>query len=655
VGKGGKRLWLNATYNPVIDSSGKTVKIIKFVTDQTAMKRVQSELEEARQRAEHAAAVKGSFLANMSHEIRTPMNAIIGFSDLLSQSVKDPTDLKYVNTIKTASRSLLTLINDILDTAKLERGAIELEELNFSLRDLCAHVVDLEHILAFKKGIGLELVYPAGTREQFRGDPFRIQQVLLNLLGNAIKFTDKGAVTIQVSYTAGWVHIAVKDTGIGIEPGRLASIFDSFTQADVTMTRKYGGTGLGTTIARQLVELMGGRIEVTSTLGRGSVFTVFLPLQPAEQGAPSAAAAGPAGSAAMPSVVAVPATPLQVLVVDDVEANLDLAEILLKREGHTVARAADGVQALAAFGAGRFDVILMDLQMPGINGLEATAAIRDVERDAQRARTPIIALSANVMHAEKQRAFDAGMDGYVGKPIDLRQLRNEIARVLHAQDSRGTQEVDLLDKAARYVDIDHVEGVSVWGDRGVYDQQLTRFVQEVKASRKALNDALQQRDMAALKFLAHRMRGASGNLCLRRLHSVTGEVESSIDALGRDGSKQAGIALFSAMDSLEKAYEAYMHTAPQAAAAPVEPAPADPARVAALVDQLLPLLAAGRLDDVLLDQLYGVLPATVARACGTDINAFKFIKACKPWRSTKPVWARGHDGVNQAQTLVGGR
>jgi len=353
-----------------------------------------------------------------------------------------------------------------------------------------------------------------------------------------------------------------------------------------------------------------------------------LPLQPAEQGAPSAAA-GPAGSAAMPSAVAVPATPLQVLVVDDVEANLDLAEILLKREGHSVARAADGVQALAAFGAGRFDVILMDLQMPGINGLEATAAIRDVERDAQRARTPIIALSANVMHAEKQRAFDAGMDGYVGKPIDLRQLRNEIARVLHAQGSRDTQEVDLLHKAARYVDIDHVEGVSVWGDRGVYDQQLTRFVQEVKASRKALNDALQQRDMAALKFLAHRMRGASGNLCLRRLHSVTGEVESSIDALGRDGSKQAGIALFSAMDSLEKAYEAYMHTAPQAAATPVEPAPADPARVTALVDTLLPLLAAGRLDDVLLDQLYGMLPATVARAVRDDINAFKFIKACK--------------------------
>jgi two-component system sensor histidine kinase/response regulator len=260
--------------------------------------------------------------------------------------------------------------------------------------------------------------------------------------------------------------------------------------------------------------------------------------------------------------------------------------------------------------------------------LEAAGAIRKFEAEHGRRPTPIIALSANVMSAEKANAFAAGMDGYVSKPIDMRQLRNEIERVMHASNADSKVEIDLVGRSAQLVDIDSENGISVWGERSVYDQQLRRFVVDVRGYRKQLNDCLLAKDMVALKFLTHRIRGASGNLCLPRLSSVAAEVENNIDSMALDGGKRAGVALFSAIDSLDKAFEAYEATVPVSPAAEVQNK-VDIGQVHSILDSLLPQLAAGRLNDKLLDQLYPMLPPRVAGAVRDDINAFKFIKACR--------------------------
>ncbi|HVR53939.1 MAG TPA: PAS domain S-box protein, partial [Pseudorhodoferax sp.] len=274
VGKNGRELWVQATYQPVFDSAGQLVKTMAFKTDVTLRKTMERELRQAKAHAEQAAQARSSFLANMSHEIRTPMNAILGFTDVLLNTALAPTQRRHLETVRQAGQSLLGLLNDILDTAKLEKGAVELELADFSLRQLCEQVVASMRLSAEKKGLALALHYPADLSDYRRGDALRIQQVLVNLVGNAIKFTRKGHIEIRIDQREDTTVIAIADTGIGIAPDRVERIFDAFAQADATITRQFGGTGLGTTIARQLTELMGGRITLHSELGMGSCFEV---------------------------------------------------------------------------------------------------------------------------------------------------------------------------------------------------------------------------------------------------------------------------------------------------------------------------------------------------------------------------------------------
>ena len=433
-GRDGRAMWLQASYNPVLGPDGRLLKIVKFASDITARRAVQEAMREARDRAENAAASRTAFLANMSHEIRTPMNAVIGFTELLMDTPLSPVQQRHLDTIRHSASSLLGLLNDILDTAKMEKGAMELEMRDFSLRELSTQVSDAMRAAAEAKGIVLLLDYHADLDDHFEGDALRLRQVLVNLISNAVKFTESGSVRLSVrrddraeaetSGVATALHIAVRDTGLGIPPDRMDAIFQPFAQADASMSRRFGGSGLGITIARQLVELMGGNITVDSRVGEGSVFNVYLSLAPAQE----------LPASEPPHLSATDEQPLAVLVVDDVRQNADLLRLALGAAGHAVTIATDGSSAVAAWAGGRFDMVLMDVHMPGMDGLAAARRIRALEVAGQRGRTPIVALTASVLDEDRIAAREAGMDGFVGKPIDLEQLRLEMARVVGAVD-----------------------------------------------------------------------------------------------------------------------------------------------------------------------------------------------------------------------------
>jgi len=413
----GSDLYVFSYYNPIFGPDGKPYKVMSFSTNLTERYAMERDLRHAKEKAETAVVAKSAFLANMSHELRTPMNAILGFTDILLDEPMAEEHLRYLRTVHSSAENLLKLLNDILDTAKLDYGAVELEVEPFSLKDSCRQTLAMVAVLAEEKGLDLQLDYPAHMPESFLGDRVRLQQILINLIGNAVKFTEQGQVRVVCRYQADVVQIAVQDTGIGIEQDRLAKIFEPFVQADASMTRRFGGTGLGTTIARQLAELMGGRIEASSQEGVGSEFRVELPLALHRSGT----------VALLQSTVAL--EPLHVLLVDDVSQNLDLLAVLLSKGGHTCVTAVDGLEAVEKFQQDHFDVILMDMQMPVMDGLQATQAIRLIEAEASLPRTPIIAVTANAMEADREAALRAGMDGFVAKPVQQNALYAEMRRL----------------------------------------------------------------------------------------------------------------------------------------------------------------------------------------------------------------------------------
>ena len=402
------------------------------------------QVEAARIQAECATRAQREFLANVSHEIRTPMNGILGMLDLALASDPAAEQQEYLDLAKESAESLLALLNGLLDYSKIESGRLELDPRDFSLGQCLKEVARSLSAQATQKGLSLTCRVQPGTPDALTGDTLRLRQILMNLIGNGIKFTDSGGVVVEVrcdsiSQTEAILFFSVADTGIGIPADRQKVIFEAFRQAEASTFRNYGGTGLGLAISRRLVELMGGHIWVDSETGRGSTFrfTVRMGIQ----GPQVVAVGGSSGASDRPRenrrIPPPPPTALRALIVEDNPVNQRLASWLLAKRGHSAAIAANGREALDILDRSRFDLILMDVQMPVMDGLTATAAIRNREKLTGK-HVPIIAMTACASEEDKQNCLSTGMDAYVSKPISAEELFAVVAEVTSRRDQETT-------------------------------------------------------------------------------------------------------------------------------------------------------------------------------------------------------------------------
>jgi PAS domain S-box-containing protein len=482
-------------------------------------------------RAEALSAAKSDFLANMTHEVRTPLNGILGMTGLALETELGNDQREYLDLVKSSAEALLSLVNDVLDFSKYEAGKLGLDCVEFSLRGLVRDVLRPLALRASVSGLAFESAIEDGVPDQVVGDPLRISQVLRNLAGNAIKFTNAGRILVHVgaeSVQGSTVTLcfSVADTGIGIPPEKHRQIFEPFTQADGSTTRKYGGTGLGLSISSGLVQMMGGRIWVESKLAAGSTFQFTIPLElPAARHA-NGLVTPPADTEEHPE------RKLRILVAEDNSVNQRLAARLLEREGHTVTIANSGQQALERFEQNQFDLILMDVQMPDLDGLQATTRIREKERGSGH-RVPIVAMTAQAAESDRLRCLESGMDAYVTKPVHVPELMKLIESVVLGgtfMNANVTSEGSPMETQLRQLD-ESLALSRVGGDAELLKEVVELFLDDYPATFERIKSAVASRDASALEQHAHSLKGSVSTFGAERAF----EAAFTLEKQGRSG------------------------------------------------------------------------------------------------------------------------
>jgi len=519
--KDGHYVWIELARRVVLDpATGRPVELICSARDVSQSKADEAALAAAKEEAERANLAKSAFLANVSHEIRTPMHGILGMTDLLLRSGLDMQQRDYAGVIRDSADSLLTIINDILDISKLEAGRLVLEDIAFDLRKLAEETVSLLEPKAREKDVALSLRVDERLRRRLRGDPTRIRQILFNLIGNAIKFTRRGSVTVDVacepSKRSAALRIEVTDTGIGIPADAISRLFTKFSQADATVARRFGGTGLGLAISKQLVDAMGGEIGVTSHVGGGSRFWFALTLASADE---SARDEGPTGD----PVAATPGAGRgrRVLLVEDIEVNQIIAIQMLRAAGYHVQVAGNGAEAVEAVTKQDWDLVLMDAHMPVMDGVEATQLIRRL--GLPKSRVPIIALSADAVDDAREKYLAAGMDDFLSKPFDRGSLLAVVERWI---DKGGTGTVEAA-PAEPVLDGDAVAQLA----RIMPVVEFRRFVETwLKSSTDRISAIIahaERGELTELRRHAHNLVSTAGGVGARELASLARRLEAA--------------------------------------------------------------------------------------------------------------------------------